>query len=136
MGSTFYPYIERLAARGILGSYGCGGVDEPCGPGNKPYFRPTANVTRGQIAKIVSNAAGLTDMPSGQTFADVAPSHPFYVWVQRLAQQGMMSGYGCGGTDEPCGVGNKPYFRPSNSTTRGQVSKIVGNGFYASCTVR
>lgn len=133
VGSTFYMYIERMASTGIISGYPCGGVGEPCGTGNKPYFRPNANVTRGQISKIVSNASGLSDAANGQTFDDVSPNHPFYLWVQRLVQHGMMSGYPCGGAGEPCGADGRLYFRPSNSATRGQVSKIVGNGFYPNC---
>ncbi len=52
-GSTYYTYVERLKARGIIGGYPCGGIGEPCLPGNKPYFRPNSNVTRGQLSKIV-----------------------------------------------------------------------------------
>jgi hypothetical protein len=52
--STFYTYIQRLNGRGIINGYACGGASEPCvPPQNRPYFRPNANVTRGQIAKIV-----------------------------------------------------------------------------------
>jgi hypothetical protein len=54
VGSTFYDYVQRLAARGIISGYACGGAGEPCvAPGNRPYFRPNNNVTRGQIAKII-----------------------------------------------------------------------------------
>ena len=135
VGSTFYMYIERMAARGVLGGYACGGPNEPCGSQSKPYFRPGANATRGQISKVVSNAAGLTDPPVGQTFEDVPPTHTFYEWIQRLAQHDMMSGYSCGGPGESCVTG-KPYFRPATNATRGQTSKIVGNGFYPDCTMR
>jgi hypothetical protein len=52
----FYAEIQRLASRGIMGGYNCGGVGEPCvPPGNRAYFRPYNNVTRGQSAKIVAN---------------------------------------------------------------------------------
>ena len=135
IGSTFYMYIERMAALGVLGGYECGSPGEPCGPQRRPYFRPSANATRGQISKVVSNAAGLTEPPVGQTFEDVPPSHPFYEFIQRLAQHDMMSGYQCGAAGEPCITG-KPYFRPSANATRGQVSKIAGNGFYPDCTMR
>jgi len=134
--STFYMYIERMAQRSIISGYPCGGAGEPCVEGNKPYFRPSSNATRGQISKVVSNAAGLSDVPNGQTFEDVPSSHPFYQWVQRLVQHGMMSGYACGGPGEPCGTSSRPYFRPANNATRGQVSKIVGNGFYPDCEMR
>jgi hypothetical protein len=133
--STFYMYIERMASRGILGGYACGRDLEPCGEGNRPYFRPGANATRGQISKIVSNSAGLTETPTGQTFEDVPAGHTFYLWVERLAMHNMMSGYLCGGPDEPCGPESRPYFRPGNNATRGQTSKIVGNGFYPGCHV-
>jgi hypothetical protein len=62
-GSTFYDFIERLASRGIIGGYQCGGPVEPCGSGNLPYFRPNGNATRGQTSKIVAN----TFFPNCQT---------------------------------------------------------------------
>jgi hypothetical protein len=133
--NTFYPYIERMAGRGIIGGYPCGGVSEPCGSG-KPYFRPNANATRGQISKIVSEAADYNDPQTGQTFEDVPSSNTFHLWIERLASRGIMSGYPCGGTGEPCGTGDKPYFRPNNNATRGQTSKIVANTFFPTCEAR
>lgn len=53
-GSTFYTTIEQLHILGAIGGYPCGGPGEPCGSENLPYFRQSANVTRGQTAKIVS----------------------------------------------------------------------------------
>jgi hypothetical protein len=114
-GSTFYPYVQCLACRGIVS----GASD-----GN---FHPGNNITRGQLSKIVANSAALNDPPGGQLFEDVAPDSPFYVWIQRLAAQGFISGYPCGGTGEPCLAGNRPYFRPGANATRGQISKIVSN---------
>ncbi|MEO8286876.1 MAG: S-layer homology domain-containing protein [Chloroflexota bacterium] len=132
-GSTFYAYIERLFSRGIMSGYPCGGVGEPCGAGNLPYFRPNSNATRGQISKIVSNAAGFTDPAGSRLFEDVLPGSTFYDYIQRLASRNIMSGYPCGGVGEPCGVGNLPYFRPNANATRGQTSKIVGNTFFPDC---
>ncbi|MGA7730454.1 MAG: S-layer homology domain-containing protein, partial [Chloroflexia bacterium] len=55
-GSTFYDWIWRLADRGIMSGYPCGGPGEPCNPpDNRPYFRPGNNATRGQASKIVAN---------------------------------------------------------------------------------
>src|SRR4026207_1112400 len=34
-GSTFYIWIQRIASRGYIGGYPCGGPFEPCGPGNR-----------------------------------------------------------------------------------------------------
>jgi pimeloyl-ACP methyl ester carboxylesterase len=132
-GSTFYLYVERMASRGVISGYPCGGVGEPCGEDNLPYFRANNNATRGQISKIISNAAGFSAPAGAQRFADVAPGSTFYDCVQRLASQGVMSGYPCGGSGEPCGPGNLPYFRPGNNATRGQTSKIVANTFFPNC---
>jgi hypothetical protein len=102
-------------------------------PGNLPYFRPNNNATRGQISKIVSNAAGFTEPHTGQIFQDVPVGSIFYDFIERLASRGVMGGYPCG-SPEPCvPPGNLPYFRPNNNATRGQTSKIVANTFYPDC---
>ncbi len=134
-GSTFHLWIERLGTRGILGGYPCGGPFEPCvAPTNRPYFRPNNPVTRGQVSKIVASAAGWTETPTGQTFADVPPGSTFYLYVERVAVRGIIGGYPCGGAEEPClPPANRPYFRPNNPATRGQISKIAANAFFPNC---
>ncbi len=133
-GSTFYDFIWRLANRGYIGGYACGGTGEPCGPGNLPYFRPNAQASRGQISKIVSNAAGFHDLAGTRIFEDVPAGSTFYDFVQRLASRQVMAGYACGGPGEPCNPpANRPYFRPNNNATRGQTSKIVSNTFFPDC---
>jgi len=131
--NTFFTWINRLANKGFMGGYPCGGEGEPCGSDNRPYFRPFANATRGQLAKIVSNAAELGGTPGGQFYADVLEEHPFYLWIMRLTQLGVMSGYPCGGPGEPCDDANRPYFRPFANVTRGQASKIIANTFFPDC---
>jgi hypothetical protein len=129
-GSTFYDFIRCLACRGIVGGYPCGGPGEPC-PGT--YYRPTNNVTRGQVSKIVSESAGFSDpVPSTQqSFEDVAPAGTFWVWIERLSTRGIIGGYPCGGPFEPCvAPTNRPYFRPNNNATRGQMSKIAASAFF------
>ncbi len=135
VGTTFYTYTARLASRGYISGYPCGGPGEPCvPPGNLPYFRTDNNATRGQITKIVSNAAGFSEPPSGQTFEDVPVGTTFYTYTQRLTSRSIMSGYPCGGVGEPCiPPDNRPYFRPNNNATRGQTAKIVANTFFPSC---
>jgi hypothetical protein len=135
-GSTFHVWIERLSMRGIIGGYPCGGPLEPCvGPTNRPYFRPNNNVTRGQLAKIVSGAAGWTETPTGQTFADVPPGQTFYLYIERVASRGIVGGYPCGGVGEPCVAPlNRPYFRSNNPATRGQLSKIATLTFFPNCS--
>jgi hypothetical protein len=114
---TFYNEIRCLACRGIISGYSDG------------TFRPGNDVTRGQIAKMVSNAAGFQEPVSGQSFEDVPVGSPFYLFIERLYTRGHMGGYLCGlRTTEPCIPPlNRPYFRPNESATRGQISKIVSN---------
>jgi hypothetical protein len=100
-GSTFYEFVRCLACKGILGGYPDG------------TFRPNDAVTRGQLAKIVSNAAGYNDPVSGQTFTDVPVGHTFYEFIERVAMHGVVGGYEDG------------TFRPGNNATRGQIAKIV-----------
>jgi hypothetical protein len=134
-GSTFHLWIERLAGRGILGGYPCGAAFESCvAPTNRPYFRPNNPVTRGQLAKIVASAAQYTETPTGQMFEDVAPASTFYLPIERLSSQGIIGGYPCGGAFEPCvAPADRPYFRPNNTATRGQMSKIAANAFFPNC---
>jgi hypothetical protein len=63
--STFYLWVERLSQRGLIGGYPCGAPAEPCvEPGNRPYFRPGNNVTRGQAAKIINGARQIVPTPT------------------------------------------------------------------------
>jgi hypothetical protein len=133
VGSTFYDYIWRLTDRGLVNGYPCGGPGEPCGPYNLPYFRPNANVTRGQLSKIDANAAGFNDTPGAQQYEDVTPGSTFYDFIWRLSERSIINGYPCGGLGEPCGPNNLPYFRPGANATRGQASKIVANTFFPAC---
>lgn len=121
-GSTFYQYVETLRNLGILDGYADG------------TFRPGAQVTRGQIAKIVVNAAMSADPanwtladPSSNTFEDVPVGSTFFRFVETAASHGALGGYMCGappagGCVQPA---NKPYFAPGNNASRGQISKIV-----------
>ena len=124
--SPFYAYVQWMACRGYISGYSCGGVGEPCNGSNDPYFRPGNLVTRGQLLKMVVNAAGWPPVaPSSATFADVPDTQPFYAYIETGASHGIISGYSCGGLGEPCDSGNRPYFRPYASITRGQLSKVI-----------
>ena len=117
--STFYAFIRCLACRNIVNGYSDG------------TFRPNNNVTRGQLSKIVSNSAGFTEPQPTQMFEDVpltGPGSTFQPFIGRLASRGYISGYPCGGVGEPCvHPQDRPYFRPNNNATRGQISKIDSN---------
>lgn len=127
-GSPYYVEIERMALHGLVSGYPCGvAPDEPCDAQSRPYFRPSAPVTRAQLAKVISNAAGYSETPSGQTFADVPPEHAFFTFIERVALHGIMKGYPCGGAGETCDDQNRPYFRPFNNVTRAQLAQVLAN---------
>ncbi|HVG00488.1 MAG TPA: S-layer homology domain-containing protein [Chloroflexia bacterium] len=146
-GSPFYPYINRLTHRNIVAGYPCpqrpggGGADgdDDCTPEDSSLYRPNMHATRGQLAKIVSNASGYDEAISGQHYADVPPTgegSQFYVWVMRLTNRDVIGGYPCGTQDPrsgPCDGQHRPYFRPANQVTRGQAAKIVANTFFPNC---
>jgi hypothetical protein len=120
--------VRCLACHAIVSGYPCGEPGEPCDPAHNPYFRMGSAVTRGQLTKIVSNAAGFSEPVSGQSFEDVSPASTFYAYTERLVSRAVISGYACGGPGEPCvPPGSLPYFRPNSTATRGQLTKIVSN---------
>lgn len=136
--SPFYAFVNRLVNRGVMSGYACGSrIDEPCVlPANRPYFRPQTNASRGQLSKIVSNAAGFSEAHTEQTFQDVDTASPFYAFIQRLVSRNVMSGYPCGGAGESCvPPANRGYFRPNSTVTRGQAAKIVANALLPNCQV-
>jgi hypothetical protein len=58
----------------------------------------------------------------------------FYVCIERVASRGIVEGYLCGGTGEPCVVPtNRPCFRPNNNATHGQMAKIAAEAFFPNC---
>jgi hypothetical protein len=123
-GSPFYRYIETATRHGIISGYSCGGPGEPCNaPLDRPYFRPGASITRGQLSKVLALARGYPlPNPATPTFRDVPRSQPFFGYIEAMAAHDIVSGYTCGGRGEPC---PGAYFRPANSATRGQVTKFI-----------
>ena len=108
--SVFYPYIETAASHGIIAGYDCGPA---C-----LEFRPGSNITRGQIAKMITLAKGWPLLnPATPHFRDVPAGSVFYPYIETVAAKGVVSGYDCG---QGC-----LEFRPGNSATRGQLSKIL-----------
>ena len=100
-GSTFYTYVETAVNRGVISGYADG------------TFRPNNDVTRGQIAKIVTQARGWSLTGGEQHFSDVVPGSTFFQFVEAAYSHGIISGYSDG------------TFRPNANATRGQIAKIV-----------
>ncbi len=111
----FYVPVQYLSCHGVISGYADG------------TFRPYHNTTRAQMVKIVVLGFGLpitTPAAGHYTFADVRADFPFFDVIETAAAATVVSGYTCGGPGEPCDPQNRPYFRPYNNVTRGQLSKI------------
>jgi hypothetical protein len=101
-----YTYVEYLAAHGIVSGYADG------------TFRPGATATRAQLAKMIVVARGWAVVtPPTPSFSDVPPSNPFYGYVETAKAHNVISGYADG------------TFRPNNTVTRGQISKMIVTAF-------
>jgi hypothetical protein len=113
VGAWYYDYVMWMACTGIVNGYPDG------------TFRPGNLATRGQIAKIVVGAFALPINTGGPGFADVPPGSTFFEWVQTASFYGIVVGYPCGGSGEPCNPQSQPYYRPNNDVTRAQLTKII-----------
>ncbi len=102
----FYGFIETASNRGLISGY------------SDHTFRPGDNVTRGQLSKIVVNAAIVAygwslRNPQTPSFSDVHVTDPFYKYVETAICHVIIGGY----ADHT--------FLPANNATRAQISKIV-----------
>ena len=97
-----YEYVETALAHGAIGGYADG------------MFRPSAPITRGQVAKMLVLAEGWPlDDPPRATFSDVPLGSAFFRYAETAATKGIISGY----ADHT--------FRPGYGSTRAQLSKML-----------
>lgn len=112
--NPFATYIYWLLDHGIMSGYA------DC------TFRPFSNVTEITLLRTVVLGLNLP-IPglasSRQTFADVPPTFPLYPYYEAAVDAGVVNGYSCGGSGEPCDAHNRPYARPFTYVTRGQMVK-------------
>ena len=81
----FHDSIVRLASRGIIS-----GIP---GPDGTLQFQPQANATRGQLAKVMVLAFGLsTANPTQPSYSDVPRSSAFYSYVEGAKVAEVISG--------------------------------------------
>ena len=70
-------------------------VHEPCDAEGRPYFRPGKTMTRGQAAKMITEAVGDPQPTPRQSFADVVPGSTFHTYAEALKDLGGTDGYPC-----------------------------------------
>ncbi|MBI4835693.1 MAG: S-layer homology domain-containing protein [Candidatus Abawacabacteria bacterium] len=104
-GGDFAQYINDLSSKGVIA-------------GNGAYFYPKFNLTRGELAKVLTKAANLTtNAAGGQRFPDVPVTHTFFDYISTLANRGTVRGYADG------------TFRPNANVSRGEFAKMVIGAF-------
>jgi hypothetical protein len=102
--------VALLAIAAVVASAFAGGVGAAPGAGS------SQNLSRPQPADPVIH----------QDFQDVPQSNPFFNNLRNLYRAGIVSGYNCGGPNEPCvPPENLPYYRPGGYVSRLQMSKFV-----------
>jgi hypothetical protein len=118
--SPYYRYVEAARTLEIIIGYPDG------------TFRPDAFLTRGQVCKIIILAAQVKyhwpfDWTNAPHFVDVAGPNPgpqdtFYDYIETAFNHNMIHGYPGG------------YFRPSETTTRGQFAQMLAQAISCSGT--
>lgn len=146
-GHIFYESIKCLSCKNIVS-----GTDGRFDPGAaatwaqaadwvskatnttvNPGPTPNAPITRGELARMISDAAGWTDTVSA-SFADVPAGHAQFNEIGRLQTHTGTRGFPCGASTEPCANGESTrYFRPDAAATRGQVAQFLQLAFFKEC---
>ncbi len=100
---SFFEHIAWLVERGLVKGFSDG------------TFRPSASVTRGQLAVMLYKDAGSPEFtpPAVSPFKDLPTTHSFYKHITWLVDQGLIKGYGDG------------TFRANTALTRGQVAVVL-----------
>ena len=123
---TFYQYIERMASRGIIAGYPCGGPGEPCNANNDPYFRPGNTVSRGQLTKMVSIAFDFQRACSAiRRLRTCGPARPFTTTSSGLQRVILSAGTHVGSCRIHVVPGSCHTSIQARTLARGQIAKVV-----------
>ncbi len=109
--NLFYGDIQFLACRNVVN-------------GANGLFRPNANTSRGEFAKIVTLGFGIAAFtPTSPTFVDVAANSIFYGYIEAAAHAGVVNGL----TPSQCAALGTPgtCYGPNVSISRAQVAVII-----------
>ncbi|WP_161487549.1 S-layer homology domain-containing protein [Paenisporosarcina indica] len=107
MSSQFYEPIYSMYLKEIY---------EADYSNDSALIHPKKNVTRGDAAYMLYHLLGLT-YEDGRDFSDMNTSDHYYEAIETLAARGVIDGFKDG------------TFRPMDSLTRGQMSKIISSAF-------
>ena len=106
-----YDAVNVLAENFILNGYLDG------------TFKPDANITRGEFAKIIVSATNTLDTEAASSFSDVSEEDWYYYYVSSALKEGYITGY-------PDGT-----FRPDDYITRADICTIVSRSLGSPTTV-
>ncbi|MCA9385921.1 S8 family serine peptidase [Candidatus Dojkabacteria bacterium] len=99
--SVFEQYIIELYNSGVISGYDDG------------TFRPSENITRGQIAKLVVYGFGFNIITIGSGFSDVEEESSLFAYIQTLKNLGISQGFSDG------------TYRPNDFITRGEAVQLI-----------
>jgi peptidoglycan DL-endopeptidase CwlO len=104
--SDFWAYdqINYLSKQGIINGY------------DISIFKPNQNVTRAEVAKMLSDTFNLTPSSHNQ-FSDVPSSHWASTYINAVAGEGYFIGYG------------NNTFKPNEPITRGEIATLFTKSF-------
>ncbi|MDQ2806263.1 MAG: S-layer homology domain-containing protein [Chloroflexota bacterium] len=88
---------------------------------------PRTTVSRGAVlTTLVQRFAVPPYQPGGAaTFSDVPPDDPRFAVAETAHHAGIISGYACGGLNEPCNTTQQPALRPDNAVNRQQFAQLL-----------
>jgi len=96
--------------------------------GDDPYLPPPrTTISRGAVlATLLQRFALPSYQPVGAaTFSDVPPADPRFAVAETAHHAGIISGYACGGLNEPCDAARRPALRLDNAVNRRQFAQLL-----------
>jgi uncharacterized protein YktA (UPF0223 family) len=106
-GHWAFKYVQKMYDEGITTGYPDG------------TYRPSQNVTRGQMAAFIIKALFGDSFTYTLTpyFSDVPDSHGFFKYIQKMYDEGITTGYADG------------TYRPSQNVSRAQMATFIAKAF-------
>lgn len=103
--SPYYTAVTEMVGQGIIFGYTDG------------TYKPQAEITRVQVAMLLSRALSLDPVREAKDFKDVPKTYKHYDAIRKVQQAGIIDG------------GSDGKFNPEAKLTRGQMAKILAIGF-------